>query len=142
VTVHSSKLGPGSLIFGADPDNSDWSCQLSACKVVPDKDQDDPVIMLCGDTKAGATTYTATLEGTLDQDLDQAAGVVYWTWLHKGEQFPVVFIPNDTSINSVSGTVTVDPVQIGGDEGGKDMTSDFTFDFVGFPTLAAVPVVP
>lgn len=134
MTVKSSKLGPGTAMF-TTPSASDWSCQLSKAKVVPDKDKDDDVVMLCGDTKPGATTYTATFEGTIDQDLEDTDGIVYWTWLNKGQVADFVFVPNDTAVKSVSGQLVIDPVIIGGEEGGKDMTSDFTFDFVGFPDL-------
>ena len=141
MAVKSTKLGPGTAIFTIAGDTpSDWSCQLSKARVVPDKDKDDDVIMLCGDTKPGATTYTAAFEGTIDQDLEDAAGIVWWTWIHKGEVAAFVFVPNDASTNSVNGDVVIDPVIIGGDEGGKDMTSDFSFDYVGFPEL--VPATP
>lgn len=133
--VVSSKLGPGTLIFTIAAAASDWSCQVSKLKIVPDKDSDDPVVMLCGDTKPGATTYTATLEGTIDQDLEVTTGIVYWSWTNKGAVADVEFIPNDTAVHTFLGQVVVDPLQVGGEEGGKDMTSDFVYAFVGFPTL-------
>jgi hypothetical protein len=135
--VQSSKFGPGSLTFST-PTSSDWSCQLSKLRVTPTKDADDAVTMLCGDVKPGDVTYGATIDGTLDQDLADPAGVVYWTWEHRGEAAEFVFVPNDTAVNSVTGTCVIDPVMIGGDEGGKDMTSDFSFACVGFPELTAV----
>lgn len=135
MTVHATKFGPGTLIFTLGTPTSDWSCQISKCKIVPDKDQDDPVVMLCGDVKPGATTYTATLEGTIDQDLEETAGIVYWSWQHKGEVAAVEFVPNDAAVHTFTGNVVIDPLTVGGEEGGKDMTSDFVYGFVGFPTL-------
>jgi hypothetical protein len=140
MTVKSTKFGPGSLNFSTPAPASDWSCQISKCKIVPDKDQDDDVIMLCGDVKPGATTYKATLEGTIDQDLEDPAGIVYWSWNNKGVVADVTFIPNDIAAHTFTGQVIIDPLDVGGDEGGKDMTSDFTYGFVGFPELGT-PVV-
>lgn len=134
--IKSTKFGPGSLVF-TTPTASEWSCQVSAGKIEPDKDQDDAVTMLCGNIKPGATTYTAALTGTIDQDLEDPEGIVYWTWLNKGEPADVVFIPNDAAAFTFTGVVQIDPLTVGGDEGGKDMTSDFSFDFIGFPELVA-----
>lgn len=140
MTVNTTKFGPGTLIFTIDAAASDWSCQVSKGKIVPDKDKDDDVVMLCGDVKAGSTTYKATLEATVDQDLEDPAGIVYWSWTNKGAVADVVFIPNDAATNTFTGQVVVDPITVGGEEGGKDMTSDIVYDYVGFPTLT--PAVP
>lgn len=138
MTVKTTKLGPGTLtvtIAGA-PTPIDFSCQVSKAKVTPGKDKDDDVVMLCGDTKAGATTYKAALEVTVDQDLEDPAGFVYASWDHRGELGEVVFTPNTAAGGTVTGTVVIDPVTVGGETGGDDMTSDFAWDFVGFPDLA------
>lgn len=135
MTVKTTKLGPGTLTVTFASTPLEFSCQVSKAVVTPAKDKDDDVTMLCGDVKAGATTYTATLDVTIDQDLEDPAGFVYASWTHKGEAAPVTFTPNTDAGGTVTGTVIVDPVSIGGDTGGDDMTSDFTWDFVGFPTL-------
>jgi len=137
MTVKTTKLGPGTLTvtIAAVGAPIDFSCQVSKAVVTPGKDKDDDVVMLCGDTKAGATTYTATLDVTIDQDLEDPAGFVYATWTHRGEVAAVTFTPNTAAGGTVTGNTVVDPVSVGGDTGGDDMTSDFSWDFVGFPTL-------
>lgn len=139
MTVKTTKLGPGTLtvtIAGAGTP-LDFSCQASKAKVTPAVDQADDVTMLCGDVKPGARDYTATLDVTVDQDLEDPAGFVYATWTNRGEVASVTFTPNTETGGTVTGNVVVDPVTIGGDEAGADMTSDFTWAFVGFPTLTA-----
>ena len=139
MAVKSTKLGPGTLVVGTAPNTADLSCQVSSATLTPAKDKDDDTTMLCGDVKVGATTYTAQLVFTIDQDLEDPAGVVYFSWTHKGETMSFTFTPNTDAGGTVAGQVIVDPIAVGGDEGGKDMTSDTTWDCVGFPTLTPGP---
>src|SRR6185312_4666425 len=114
----SVRLGPGTFTFGSAtaPDvEIDASCQLSSGVVAWDKDADDPIRVLCGDTVAGAVTYSATISGTLLQDLT-TGGVVEYTWAHKGEAVPFEFVPNTANGTSVTGTVVVDPLDVGSDD--------------------------
>lgn len=139
MTVNTTKLGPGTLTFGsatADPDFQDASCQLRNGVVAWDKDAEDPFTVLCGDTVAGSVTYTATLSGTMVQDLAEADGIVAWSWDHKGEEVAFQFTPNTAAARSVTGTVVVDPLAVGStDDFGATMTSDFEWDCVGEPVL-------
>jgi hypothetical protein len=137
MTVQSTKLGPGTLIFTLATTPLDASCQVSACVVAWSKNKDDDVRMLCGDVKAGSTTYTAQLSFTVDQDLADTAGFVFWSWDNHGQVATFEFVPNTDAGATVTGSVTVDPVDVGGDTGGDDMTSDATWDCVGEPTLTA-----
>lgn len=132
------KLGPGVLIIG--PTSADISCRLSKSRVDWDKDKEDDTEVLCGSTIAGAVTYTAKLAGTFAQDLDQASSFVQYTWDHKGEQVAFTFVPNNAAGKAVKGTVTLDPLTVGGDEVKKNMWSDFEWDCVGEPTLG--PATP
>lgn len=134
----ATKLGPGTLIIGETTTTLDMSCQLSAAHVEWDKDKEDDVPVLCGEDVAGATDYSAKLTGTVLLDLSDG-GMVEFTWTHKGEQFPFVFIPNTESAKQVKGTVTIDPLDVGGDEVKKNMSVDFEWDCVGEPTFEAVP---
>jgi hypothetical protein len=136
----ATKLGPGTLVIGDTVAPSlDMSCQLSGAKVAWDKDKEDDTPTLCGDTVAGATTYTGKLSGTVLIDLSDD-GLVDFTWTNKGQQFPFVFIPNTAAGKQITGTVTVDPLDVGGDEVKKNMTSDFEWDCVGMPELEAIAV--
>jgi hypothetical protein len=134
------KLGPGLLTLGEVGSPIDISCLLSKAKVSWDKDKEDDTAVLCGDTIAGAVSYTAKLAGTLAQDIDNVDGIVQFSWDHKGEQVPFVFVPNTAAGRQVTGTVTVDPLTVGGDEVKKNMMSDFEWDCVGEPVLG--PTTP
>ena len=138
----ATKLGPGVLtIGGAPPAGIDLSCQVSAAKVEWDKDKEDDTPVLCGDTIAGGTTYTAKLTATVLLEFSDD-GVVDFTWTNKGGQFPVVFEPTTTEGKAVTGTLIVDPIDVGGDEVKKNMTADIEWDFVGEPTWGATPTTP
>lgn len=136
-------LGPGLLTIGATGEEVDVSCQITAMRIAWDKDADDDVKVLCGETAAGAIEYTATLTGTIFQDFDDDAGISVMTWEHKGEQFPFIFVPATDWAQQASGIVTLDPVDFGGDEVGANMTADVEWAIVGEPVLEPVPpVVP
>lgn len=129
------KLGPGTVTVGAVGSEVDFSCQVTAAVVEWESDQDDDTIVLCGDTVAGAITFSATFSGTVFQDTSDDAGLVAFTWAHKGESVPLVFVPSTAGGKQVTGTVTIVPLSIGGDEAGSNMTSDFEWAFVGEPVL-------
>lgn len=132
------KMGPGTLILGETGTTLDLSCQLTSTLVKWDKDKDDDLNTLCGDTVPGDTIYTAQLSGTVLQDLS-TAGVIEFTWTNKGTQMPFKFVPNTAEGKQVSGIVTIDPVDVGGDTKTRP-TSDFEWDCVGEPTFSVIGV--
>jgi hypothetical protein len=143
MTANSVRLGPGLFTFGPTETPMDASCQLANGVVAWDKDAEDPITVLCGDTVAGSVTYTSTISGTLLQDLTVEDGLVAYTWEHKGEPVPFTFSPNTAAGATVTGTVVVDPLDVGSDDDyGAVMQSDFEWDIVGEPVLAWAPVVP
>lgn len=133
------KLGPGELTIGEVGSEVDYAAQITACTVSWDKDKEDDTPVLSGGVLTGDTTYTATLSGTVFQDIAEAAGLVAFTWANKGTEVPVVFVPSTEAGRQVTGTVVVDPLDIGGDEVKGRPTSDFEWAFVGEPALSAVP---
>ncbi|HKE75223.1 MAG TPA: hypothetical protein VKB57_16495 [Acidimicrobiales bacterium] len=135
MTASTTPLGPGTLKLGETATALDVSCQLTAAQVEWDKDKEDDETTLCGDVVPGDTTYTATLSGTLYQDLAVATGVVAYTWENKGQAVPFEFVPNTAAGATVTGTVVVDPITVGGDEMKAKMTSDFEWDCVGEPDI-------
>jgi hypothetical protein len=132
------KLGPGTLSLGTTGTEVDFACQVTAAVVAWAVDAQDPTQVLCGETVPGERTYTATLGGTLYQDLGVVGGIVEYSWASKGTQVPFVFVPNDTVAQQVTGTLIVDPLDVGGDEAGANMTSDFEWAIVGEPVLGAI----
>ena len=136
MAVKSVKLGPGTLKFGPTTPVQDASSQVQNCVVAFDKDTTDPITVLTGETVAGGTTYTATISGTFVQDLT-SAGLVAWSWTNKGTTIAFEFVPNTASAAKVTGTVVIDPIDVGSTEDyGTTMTSDFEWDIVGIPVLA------
>lgn len=135
----TDKLGPGVLSIGEVGTAIDFSCQVTAATVEWSEDADDDTTVLCGDIVPGARRYTATISGTLFQDLSATAGagIVEYSWAHKGETVPLTFVPSDDAAKQVTGDVILVPLSVGGDEAGSNMTSDFEWAFVGEPTLSA-----
>ena len=129
------KLGPGLLTIGQTGTEVDFTCQITAATVEWSVDVGDDTPVLCGETVPGERTYSATLSGTLYQDLGDAAGIVAYSWAHKGEQVPFNFTPSTAAGDSVAGNVILDPLAIGGDTAGENMTSDFEWACVGDPVL-------
>jgi hypothetical protein len=139
------KLGPGSLTFGATGDLHNVSCLVNGVTLSPDKDADDAVVKLCGTTRPGEVRYTWTLAGNVDLDLMDATGFYHLTVTAPGTVVPFTFKPaNDGP--TVTGTVRLDPLPLGGDEAGKLITADFEFDVIGDPayswTGVTVPAGP
>jgi hypothetical protein len=102
------------------------------------KDKADASTKLCGTVRAGATTYTAQLTGNVDVDAGNDSGLFALSWEEKGSQQSFTFTPSTELGTAVSGVLTIDPLRFGADEFGADLTSDFTWDCVGEPTVAFV----
>jgi hypothetical protein len=135
------KLGPGTLTVGATGTPVDFSCQITAAQVEWNVSADDPVTVLCGDSVPGARTYDAHLTGTLFQDLGLVGGIVEYSWAHKGETVPFEFVPATDVATSVTGDLIIDPISVGGDTAGDNMTSDIDWTIVGEPVLGPASVV-
>ena len=128
--------GPaGVLTFGSVGGSLDQSTQVKSCKVVPSVKREDATRVLSGDTLAGDRTVTWTLQAKLVQDLEDD-GNIEWTWAHSGEEVPFTYTPSTAAGKSISGIVTVDPIDAGGDVGTKP-ESEIEWTLVGDPELAA-----
>lgn len=135
------KFGPGTLRIGDEATAIDASCMVNECTLEPDKDTGDSKTMLCGTVKPGAVTYTWTLNGNLDVDSDDPAGLFAFLDSHAGEQVPFEYTPSNGGTKA-EGTIVADPLAFGGDEYGADMASDFEFDVVGKPTYTYPEAAP
>lgn len=142
MAVNSTKLGPGTLTLGETGTLMDASCQLTGAVVEWDKDKADDIRVLCGDVVAGGTTYSASVSGTFLQDLAEEEGLVAFTWANKGQSVAFTFVPNTAAGATVTGTLIVDPIAVGGtDDYGSTLTSDFEWACVGEPELDWSPGV-
>jgi hypothetical protein len=133
--VKTHKMGPGLLSIGSAGTSLDITAQLTSALVKWKADAGDSTETLSGDTVGGDRTYTAQLTFTAYQDDLAAGGLVDYTWAHKGEEVPFTFEPQSALERGVTGVVTIDPLDIGGDVGKKN-TSDASWDCVGEPALA------
>ncbi|WP_330182822.1 hypothetical protein OHB26_03665 [Nocardia sp. NBC_01503] len=137
--VASYKMGPGTLTLGDVGTNIDISCQITSATLSPDKNKDDDLNTLCGGVLAGEITYDWTLKATIIQDLS-TNGINTWSLTHAGEQVPFKFVPNTVLDKGFQGTLTVDPLAIGGDVKTRP-TADVEWSVVGQP-VAYDPTPP
>ena len=137
MTVNVTKLGPGLLTIGEVGTPVDISCQVSAMRIAWEKNKDDDIPTLCGDTAPGDLTYTATLTGTVFQDFGNPDGLGVLSWEQKGTTVPFVFVPSNVWAQQATGQVTIDPLDFGGDEVKASMVADLEWDIVGEPVLSA-----
>jgi hypothetical protein len=134
--VKSNKMGPGTLTIGVSGTLIEISCQITEAVLSPDKDKEDDLTTLCGDTLAGEITYTWNLKGTLVQDWS-ATGINKYAHDNAGTQQPFTFTP-DAAGPTLSGTLTVDPIDFGGKVKERP-TADFEFSVVGKPVWTPAP---
>lgn len=136
MAINVLPIGAGTLTIGGDITN-DFSEQVTSCTLVPSVDVGDPINVLSGGQAPGDRSESWTLEGSILQDLGATESKVEWLFEHRGEQHPFEFVPNTSKGRAVTGQLTVEAVNIGGDVKTKP-TSDFAFTLVGEPTLGEV----
>lgn len=134
MVIKSYRVTNGTLTLGEVATAVDWSAQATKCTVKPAKKAGDPTPVLSGDELAGELDFTWTLTATLLQD-GTDNGMVEWCMTHRGQQVPFEFQPAADQL-SVSGTVTVEPIEYGGEAKSRP-TSDIEWTIVGDPTFAA-----
>jgi hypothetical protein len=99
------------------------------------------VTKLCGTVRPGAVTYTYSLSGNTDTDVDDPAGLFMLSQTAAGTEQDFTFVPNTDAGTEAAGTLILDPLDFGGDTTGETMTSDFEFTIVGAPTYTVGGVV-
>lgn len=132
--AQTESLGPGELTIGEVGDQIDFSCQLTAATLTPAVDQDDNTPVLCGDVVPGERRYTWTLAMTVLQDW-RAEGVTAFAFDHRGQAHPFTFTPDTDGGPIVTGTLTVDPMNLGGEARAR-ATADWTLSLVDEPEIA------
>lgn len=124
----AEKLGPGQLTFGETASPSEWGAQVTVCAIEPETDEGDTLSFLDGSEESDETD-SYNLTGTLAQSYD-ADSLLVWAKENAGKKMPFTFRPRDDRPLTVSGTVTIRALKIGGDVKTKN-TSDFSFAGVG-----------
>lgn len=136
MAVNVLNIGAGELTIGASTDLTIFSGQVTACRLVPSVDQGDTITVLSGEKVAGDRTESFTLEGTLLQDLGATESTTEWLFENRGETHVFEFTPNTAKGKTITGSLVVEAIEIGGDVSTK-ATSDFTFIVVGDPAIVA-----
>lgn len=131
----TGQLGPGTLKIGATGAEIDVSCYVNTAAIENSKDKTDDTTKLCGAVRPGVTTYTFQLTGNIDVDAGNESGLFALSWAEKGSQQSFEFTPSTELGTTASGSLIIDPLRFGADNYGDDLTSDFTWDIVGTPTL-------
>jgi len=131
-------LGPGVLEIGETGTEIDVSCLVNNAAIVPDISEGDEKTMLCGTSKRSADTITWALSGNVDVDAGLAAGFFALTWQHIGEVVAFTFTPSTAVGTTVSGFLKLAPLELGADNYGDFLNSDFEFGLDNFDPKTAV----
>lgn len=140
MSIQSTKVENGSLVFGDPGSELEFAAQVTACTVEPSVDTEDDVPVLSGEVLPGDDEETAVLTGSFLQDI-KTNGFSAWTWENAGQVVPFIFIPNSALERQISGEVKVRRTNIGGEVKAR-ATADFEFPCVGMPDLGDVPEGP
>lgn len=137
MAVETITMGPGTLVLGPVGTSKSIESQVTNARCTPSVERGDALNVLSGESVAGDRTETWVLAGTIVQDFGNAAGVWQYCFEHRGESLEFVFVPNTAAGRQVSGTVTVEALEVGGDVKSKP-SSDFEWQIVGDPVPEAI----
>ena len=141
MTVTTQKLGPGTFELGDMMTTGlGIQCQVREAILEFDVDEGDNDVTLCGDDVAGEDTITGKLTGEVYQDWTDA-GVNKWSWDFKGQSVPFKYVPNTVAGLTISGTLKMRPLPIGGKTREK-LTAEFEWPTVGLPTITGWTATP
>lgn len=137
-TDGTGTLGPGTLKIGETATPIDISCLVNNVSIIPDISEGDSKTMLCGTSKRSADTITWAIEGNVDVDAGLAAGFFALTWQHIGEVVDFEFTPSTEVGTKVMGQLKLAPLELGADNYGDFLNSDFSFGLENFDPATAV----
>jgi hypothetical protein len=137
-TDGTGTLGPGELSIGAVGSEIDVSCLVNNVAIVPDISEGDEKTMLCGTTKRAADTISWSLSGNVDVDAGTDAGFFAMTWQNIGAIVPFTFTPSTELGTVVVGNLKLAPLELGADNYGEYLNSDFEFGLDNFDPATAV----
>jgi hypothetical protein len=137
-TDGTGTLGPGTLKIGETGTEIDISCLVNNVAIVPDISEGDSKTMLCGTSKRSADTITWAISGNVDVDAGLAAGFFALTWQHIGEIVAFTYTPSEAVGTTVTGSLKLAPLELGADNYGDYLSSDFEFGLDNFDPATAV----
>lgn len=131
-------LGPGTLTIGETATPIDVSCLVNNVAIVPEISEGDSKTMLCGTSKRAADTISWAISGNVDVDAGLAAGFFALTWQNIGAVVDFTFTPSEAVGTTVTGRLKLAPLQLGADNYGDFLASDFEFGLDNFDPATAV----
>ncbi|AGW42455.1 PadR family transcriptional regulator [Leifsonia xyli subsp. cynodontis DSM 46306] len=137
MTATVQKTGPGKFIIGDNADITVFETQVTSITLEPDVKSEDDMLVLSGDTVAGADTETWTVKGKLNADLGAKTSVQEYCFTHAGQAKPFKFTPATASGRQFEGVLKIRPTAFGGDVGSTSQV-DFEFPVIGRPTLTPI----
>jgi hypothetical protein len=137
-TDGTGTLGPGTLTIGETATPIDVSCLVNNVSIIPEISEGDSKTMLCGTAKRSPDTITWAIEGNVDVDAGLAAGFFALTWQHIGEVVDFTFTPSAEVGTTVTGQLKLAPLELGADNYGDFLNSDFSFGLDNFDPVTAV----
>lgn len=137
MATNAITMGPGTFTIGEESDLTVFSGQVTSIKLVPSVDKGDAIAVLDGGSVSGDRTESFTLEGTLLQDFGTTESTTEFLFENRGTEMPFEYVPASALGKKISGILTVEAIDIGGDVKTKP-TSDFTFDILGTPVIGTL----
>ena len=137
MAVKTLTIGPGKLSIGSDALIQQFESQVTSVKLVPNTETEDAINVLSGEQVAGDRSESFTLEGEMLQDFGDTDSRTEWLFNHRGEEHPFSFTPNSSKAKKITGNLVVEAITIGGEARTK-ATSDFEFQVIGSPVIAAI----
>lgn len=129
MSVHSHRLGPGSIKFGSTGSEQEFAVSCREVALEPETDEGDMVPVLSGDEYSDGDDDSYNLTGVMLQAYDTSAFLV-WAHDNHGTETPFRFRPDNDKALTATGTVKVRRVRIGGEVKTRN-ESDFEFPGVG-----------
>ena len=96
MAIVESRVKDGVLSLGTDPDDIDFSCQVTNARINTSyTDDGDSLETLCGDTiPPGRKLDSRSLAGTFVQDWTAATSITDFVWDHELEEMAFTYTPN------------------------------------------------
>ena len=129
------KLGPGLLSIGPTGAELDVSCNLLNARIAATKNTGTAKRYLCGTSAPGVTTYDYALNGQIDTDVTDDAGLFAYAWANPGVTVDFTYTPNTDAGVTATGQLVLDPMDFGADEYGAELDSAIAFACVGQPEI-------
>lgn len=129
MAVRSNRLGPGSLKFGATGSEHEFAMGCREVTIEPETEEGDELYVLSGDSVSDGDEDSYNLTGSILQTYETNSFIL-WAHENNGQDVEFKFTPDNDKDFSVTGTVRVRRVAIGGEVKERN-ASDFEFKGVG-----------